>query len=48
MEKYYQQLVETVWSKVKLIRNYWKSGDYRMPKDVEQRIKERLKEETES
>ena len=36
---------DEVWSKIKLIRNYWKSSDYSMQKDVEQRIRQRLNED---
>ncbi len=35
---HYQELVETVWSKIKLIQNYWKSDDYHQKRIIDDRI----------
>lgn len=40
--EHYQQLVETVWAKIRMIQSYWNSPEYRIRKKMEDRIAETL------
>ena len=37
---HYQQLVETVWAKIRMIQTYWKSDEYQIRKKMEEKAAE--------